>query len=646
MSARGARNRKAVAKDIATHETKQEIKQQQERRQTIANRVFGNTTTISAGQPMKPQLTSTELGRHGSRCVSSSASVSPGNRPRFNTFGTASLDPRPLRSQTPNSSSLTSNSDASQTDKSKKLYQIKSKDTQAPRGRGAGVPAKKITSYPMEGSQAPSLPGENFDADLLSANNEPRKGLWVWQGRDSGMRPYGGFDWDEDLQSGSVLVFFKQEQAPDEVPRPQLRADLATLEKAGSTWLTNALRYGRIEPYGGEESAQPFAPFSPAVRSVHLTNVHGQDHEGFRNISGSGYSHVSSAVSPGTPTHELWFSAPQHVRTPEEQTLHFLAVRNYLALLHGKPIVGAEVFEMLSTLQREIEVMHELDDRHAQPSVRDKSVQMIMHYLVSRGLDDPRYNVRAALGLLAWSEQESVRWRQQYIECFVHLAGRLTPQIENLVEFKRLSIGTRRNLNIASRSLQLQVLEVEEQLAIFDFSDLWDSKVLSSSTYRSYTAFRSFLVSFYSRMYGAWPPAAGKTWLNRKVATSLQKHLGGLYEYLVNRNVCWDSDESRPGKKWQMQNCASPNEHMNDFGLAEMLVAFDNKHGFLHIPHPLPLLPKEVPLAQPVAKKNFLSGFRKQKSNSTGDAKAQLELSILFSDATNIEKLDSSFQGW
>ena len=82
-----------------------------------------------------------------------------------------------------------------------------------------------------------------------------------------------------------------------------------------------------------------------------------------------------------------------------------------------------------------------------------------------------------------------------------------------------------------------------------------------------------------------------------------------------------------------------------------MLVTYDIKNGYAHIPHPYPLLPKEAPKAsKDKEKKGFFSSLKKDKSktstkDTTKEAKAHLQLSIVFSDATNIEKLDVNFNG-
>ncbi|KAF2741295.1 hypothetical protein EJ04DRAFT_480562 [Polyplosphaeria fusca] len=304
---------------------------------------------------------------------------------------------------------------------------------------------------------------------------------------------------------------------------------------------------------------------------------------------------------------------------------------------------------MLSTLQPEIQVMYDLDfDERANLTSRERSVQMITQYLSDNNLDDVRNSIKTALGLLAWAEQDSVKWRQGYLESFVHLAGIMSPQIEDLPDFKRLSIVTRRNLGIAAKSLQLRVMEAEETLSTFDFSDIWADSAKNSSNpiYQSYSSFRQFLINYYTKIYGNWPPNQGKSWLNRRTALALQEDIGSLYDYLVNRDVVWDSREERPGKKWQMASRTTDDFKADmDINLTDMLVTFDNRHGYLHIPHPYPLLPREVPNTKVPQKKTFFGGLKKSKVDATKDAKAHLQLSIVFSDATNIEKLDVSFNG-
>jgi hypothetical protein len=227
----------------------------------------------------------------------------------------------------------------------------------------------------------------------------------------------------------------------------------------------------------------------------------------------------------------------------------------------------------------------------------------------------------------------------------------MIPELEEVPEFKRLSVVTRRNLGIAAKTLQLRKMEAEEKLATFDFSDLWEdpSRVANNPVYQSYQAFRSFLVNHYARNYGNWPPASNKTWLNRKIVLALQDDFGSLYDYLVNRDVVWNPREERASRKWEMAHRKHDEfkADVPELGITDVLVRFDAKFGYAHIPHPYPLLPREIPKAtKEKEKKSLFSSLKKDKGkDSTKDAKAHLQLSILFSDATNIEKLDINFSG-
>jgi hypothetical protein len=306
---------------------------------------------------------------------------------------------------------------------------------------------------------------------------------------------------------------------------------------------------------------------------------------------------------------------------------------------------------MLSTLQPEIEVMYDLDhNEHSQTSARIRSVQVITKYLHNRKLDDLRNSIRRALGLLAWAEQDTIRWDAGYTEAFVHLVGMMGPDVEEMSEFRRLSAVTRRNLSMSANALQLTTLDAEERLSTFDFSDMWDEpkNSVNNPIYKSFVAFRHFLIDFFTKAYGSWPPSLDKRWLNRKAVQSLQNDFGALYDYLVNRDIVWDSQEERPGKKWQMSCQDSSQEFQADSAelpLTDMLVGFDNRHGYLHIPHPYPLLPRFVNAPKSVAKKSFFSSLKKSKNDPNKDAKTHLQLSIVFSDATNIQRLGVSFAG-
>ncbi|OCK78497.1 hypothetical protein K432DRAFT_301892 [Lepidopterella palustris CBS 459.81] len=695
MSARGARSRKAVVKNIEKKERKVAAKQfaaDLPRPKTA----FSDWTAASIRE--NAQYTSNQPTRSGSQLAtthpvpsrhsrSNSQPESSTGRPSLGgiTGTQGSADARPSRARTSTSASTTSANSAGE----KVKYQAKGKETKAPRGRGGGVPPKKtttITPLPFRGRTESNASSE-YPVYKTWANFK------IWYGNEHGFRPYRGFDFDEDMQIGSVLVYFKEEQTNDDHPLPQLRVHLDALENSGSTWLNNALLYGKLDlfeddmtPPTSPDSANPGARYPSLNSNANQPSNSDSSYRGpvpprdssktatpfgyMDSVTGQRMMHgslsaptppestvASSQESPNgyeddeiPATHELWFAAPAHVRSPQAQRLHHVAVRNFLAILHNKPIVGTDLFEMLSTLQPEIEIMYDLDhDENSQMSSRMRSVQIITQYLTSRRLDDVRNSIKRALGLIAWAEQDTVRWEEGYTESFVHLVGMMSPQIEELPEFRRLSIVTRRNLGMSANALQLKLMEAEEKLSTFDFAEMWEEPFNTDSNpvYKSFTAFRQFLATFYTAVYGSWPPKQGKNWLSRRMVMSLQEDFGSLYDYLVNRDVIWDSQEERPGKKWQMAKVASsPDDFFADcpdLPLTDMLIGFDNRHGFLHIPRPYPLLPRTVASRKAPQKKSLFSSFKRSKNDPHTDAKTHLQLSIVFSDATNIQKLGVSF---
>ncbi|KAF2643017.1 hypothetical protein P280DRAFT_515457 [Massarina eburnea CBS 473.64] len=685
MSARGARSRKAVAKNIEKQEKKAAVKQKAPvetiRRPTDAFARWPSAPPNASREFSLPtrQLTISSEASHASQTSSNSGSNA---RPAFHTVSSQESN-APARRRTSISGSTSRSDDSSMRGKDKTKYAAKGKETKAPRGRGGGVPIKK----PVNATPVPPL----FRAETSLAFTPTHQKTWmnfrIWSGGEQGMKPYAGFDFDEHMQTGTVLIYFKEEQINEERPIPQLRAEIDVLESAGSTWLNNALLFGRLDddaledddwmlPGSPESSLSPqalspnfpqppghrmLAPTSPAGRSPPPFQIDQQYYGVPRSVtaptppdSDMGYLDSSpppfSQLSQQQLTHELWFAAPAHIKTPQGQRLHHVAIRNFLAMLHDKPIVGSDFFEMLLGLQPEIQVMYDLDhDDQSRISSNERSVQMITNYLTQHKLDDVRRSIKQSMCLLAWSELDNVKWKQGYLETFVHLTGVLCPELEEVPEFRRLSLATRRNLGIAAKQLQLRVIEAEEKLGPFDFEDLWfdPTKMANHPVYQSYQAFRHFLINYYTRIYGNWPPVQGKTWLNRKMVLELQQDFGALYDYLVNRDVAWDSREERPGKKWQMVNRKTEDFRADrpDLSVTDMLVTFDNKHGYLHIPHPYPLLPREVPQSKPAVQKKSLFGLKKSKTEPAKDAKTHLQLSIIYSDATNIEKLDDSFTG-
>lgn len=501
------------------------------------------------------------------------------------------------------------------------------------------------------------------------------------------------------METGDCFIYFTEET--DGInPRPALRLHKSELEKAKSTLLSNMLRYSAIErdvdeielfpripsmktqgpartplgrisqgSYSSDEARLPRwdsldRPVRPLNRRTGTTDssrspvsprrMQTIDEPLFspssdKASSSAGYSNPDETEI----THEVWFPSPAYLKTQQAIYRHYIAQRNFFAVLYSAPIVGSDFFDMLNELQAVIDTFYELDNK----SQTQWSAQMVARYLLRRKMDDVRHNIKMALGLLAWCEKDTVRWMGGYLEAFVHCAGMMTPSVLESFEFRRLSTVTRMCLNNAANMLQLGVMEAEERLALFDLPELWLDQAGRSpppSPYQqSFAAFREFLVSYYKKSFRSWPPPPNGRgrWLTRDLARQLQRDFGALYEYLVDRSVTWSEQEASASRKWQMVRRKPLEEPLTvdnpRLPLTDMVVGFDNRHAYQHIPHPYPLLSHTIRASPPLApvKKSLFGGLKKQKSPPPRDPKEQLQIALAFNDATNLDKLGTAFHG-
>lgn len=498
------------------------------------------------------------------------------------------------------------------------------------------------------------------------------------------------------MASGDCLVYFSEDSSSHNEPRPMLRVHVDKLQEARSSFLSNLVTYGEIEQddyspppsvsgsansppayplttsnlgYLDENTVSPtreapergmMSPTRPtASRSVRSSgSAYGGNHL-LRNPRLSAFptpprsrtqSDVASSADLNNQevdvTHEIWFPAPSYIKTPHAQRRHHLATRNFLALLYDKPIVGADLFEMLSELQMVMDIMYELNE----PNRRPNTAALIVDYLVGRRLDDVRGSLTNALSLLAWSEKLDVGWDQGYLEAFVHAVGMLTRNALDRPEFKRLSPVTRHNLEKSYNGMQIKILNAEEKLGSFAFPELWHlpNVVANSPAFRASESFRDWLKTYFSSTYEQWPAKVNQHghWVTRELVHKLQEDFGAIYDVLVNRDIIWTDNEARHTRKWEMASKTALTDifspDLPGMPITDMLISFDNQHAYQHIPHPYPLLPRRVPslTAAPTKKKKIFGIGKKDKAaSSPRDPSEHMKISLAFGDATNINKL-------
>ncbi|KAL8393236.1 hypothetical protein RB595_003143 [Gaeumannomyces hyphopodioides] len=532
--------------------------------------------------------------------------------------------------------------------------------TPLPGPYGDQSPWESNSSAPMSPQQANSVRPLGFP----SAPSLPPIKRWTGGGRS--VQRWNKLRKDPELwdMDGDVLVFFGYKgQQPR--PNPSFRLSSHIIEATESRYLIMLLREG----FTDDEDMSIAGP-----RSMMMVHRHASRTES--SFSGQSGSRSAPGMSEdgeadGQISYELYFPSPPNL-TRIDQLRYHITTRNVFALLYHASLVGLSLYQTLSDLHARLEtyMSAEMDNLGA-----------IIQYLAARGIDDVRNDVEGAVSLLAWSESADVRWGEGWREFFVHCAG-MYPRVELCADFKNVSPITRALLERASLETQLRVQAAEERLAEFQYGDMWPSAVAtvastsgpvaSSPAKAAADRLQQFLVGYYSSIYGRWPPpppplannmpgvAVGdpddEMWLTRTVAQNLQKDFSALYDYLVDRDIVWDGSEARAGRKWMLVSTGGNRgfeADSEDLPMTDMLIEFDNRLRFPHIPRPYPLVPDSIPPPPSSAAARNGNGKDKagKKSNGSGtatptggrNAVVERRVALAYTEATNIMLLGSEF---
>ncbi|KAH8881679.1 hypothetical protein GQ53DRAFT_600923, partial [Thozetella sp. PMI_491] len=508
-------------------------------------------------------------------------------------------------------------------------------------------------SAPLQGEQSwdgsgPVSPPPSMQLPAIPMASTPPIKRWIGAGRP--VQRWNKLRKDPELwdPNGDVLVFFGHKgQSPR--PNPSFRLSSHIIEATESRFLVTLLREGSTE----EDIHLPPSP----IGAPPMLQRHGQ----YLNPRGPGFGPGGQPTPPvsedtsfgeadGQISYEMFFPSPAN-GSKMDQLRHHITTRNVFALLYHASLVGFSLYQAISDLHMRLEGYMPIDA---------DNVGTIINYLSARGIDDVRNEPEGAVSLLAWSEGAEVRWDEGWREAFLHCAG-MYSQLEYTADFRHVTPITRALLERACLETQLRVQAAEERLAEFEYSDMWpdaatttasaSGPVMIAPAKAAAERLQKFLIQHYTRRYGRWPPlppagdqqAIGtahsgmdgeeEVWLTRTVAQALQQDFAALYDYLVNRDVKWDGSEARSGRKWMMVSKTGNKSFEPDtteLPMTDMLVEFDNRLRFPHIPHPFPLVPESIP-AMP-------------RPNANGRAGAmERRIQLAYTEATNICILGSDF---
>ncbi|KAJ1324539.1 hypothetical protein MN608_10605 [Microdochium nivale] len=437
--------------------------------------------------------------------------------------------------------------------------------------------------------------------------------------------------WDPN---GDVLVYYGfKGQTPR--PNPSFRLSSHIIEATESRALLTLLREGLIEDEEGTMYFPPSPIGAPPMlrkqgygRSTRLTPPASED--------------LSFADADAQISYHMFFPPPKGLAKTEGHR-HAITTRNVFALLYHASLVGTTFYQALDDLLKRLDFY--------MPRGTD-NVGTILNYLSARELDDTRNDPERAISVLAWSENPNVHWEEGWREAFIHSSG-MYPYVDRCADFMAVSPITRALLDRAHLEMQLRVQLAEDRLAEFTFEISWPQATLSTDSSASASAdrLRLFFIEYYSRACGEWPPPSkpnlgrggDDVWLNRNLAQWLQRDFGALYDYLVDREVTWDESETRSTRKWMMvsKDDTRPfDPDTPDLPMTDVLIEYDNRMRYPHIPHPCPLVPDSM---SPVLAPSSTSRLKKDKhpSKVAEDRGLERRVQLAYTEATNIDMLGS-----
>ncbi|KAH6672516.1 hypothetical protein B0J14DRAFT_564142 [Halenospora varia] len=465
--------------------------------------------------------------------------------------------------------------------------------------------------------QLPALPNQSSQPPLLRWVGSGRPGqVWNKLRKDPEL-------WDN---TGDTLVYFSHDSHRSSRPPPSFRLSSHIIENTDSRYLNDMLQAGYIDNgYSNDYNMPPSPISSPIMRSGYRS--HGRAHQVTPPMSDDAYE--------GAISYELSFPAP-NLQSRTETVRHQATTRNVFALLYGASLVGYNLYQALVDL-------HERLEEYMPPD--QDAAAMIIEYLVARGMDDVRNEPSAAASLLSWCEGQAVRWEAGWKEAFVHAAG-MYNRLEGCLDYKFITPISRALLERSSLEITVRVHNAQDRLIDWDFGDMWPMMTSHPPPARAaFERLRSFVLHHYKSAFENWPPAAvGEVWLTRDLARTLQKDFGALYDYLVNRDVVWDCSEERSGRKWNIIHPGNKgfDSDTDDLPFTDILVAFDNRNKFPHIPHPYPLTP-EIMVSKSSSRENLLKSSSKRSGKPVEDKMAERRAALAYTESTNIYLLSSDF---
>ncbi|KAI5254046.1 hypothetical protein E4T42_02599 [Aureobasidium subglaciale] len=227
------------------------------------------------------------------------------------------------------------------------------------------------------------------------------------------------------------------------------------------------------------------------------------------------------------------FRLPPLGEDVEKINRYNLAIRNFIATIIRKPIIGNTLVSALEDLQ--IVAKHVFKLQH-QP----EKAAAFVHDLVENMKFDNFINRPADIcKFLAWTEK--TRWSRGFVETFAHCVGMLNCGHLDQESLEELSPTSRTLLEQSCTKMHYSLMTAEIPLTVFAIGPTIMREVEDyAGIQQSLLAFQNFLHRYYAQLYGTWPPPMRQSsahWLTRSMVQRLQKDFGNLHDLLVDTNI-------------------------------------------------------------------------------------------------------------
>ncbi|CAI6335663.1 unnamed protein product [Periconia digitata] len=349
-------------------------------------------------------------------------------------------------------------------------------------------------------------------------------------------------------------------------------SDWDGLRRDSDLWFENGNCLVHLYARGQSRRGASFCvPFKTLTRSrcrplfdsyfPHIAEPLGSDVKNQTRIPGS-----RDKDKPFSPKIELYIPAPASA-TKEEAFEWHLTTRNFFAYIFSKPLVGKHLGRALVNLEERISRFCSHDDSRSK----------FLSYAERQGyrdyVDCPDY----ALAMLYYGEHYKLR--SIWIDAFAHCVG-MNESLPMSPEYMLISSLTKALIVRAYLEMDIHLGRATAAVREFLMDDVSPTHLgLSEGALAHIDRFRSFLQGFYIEKFGYWPPPKGVNF-PKVMFQSMYHDFKNLYDYLVDPESTADFSSQKPasGGICVLQNIES----------------FDKRHKFPSLPHPLPLLPKEV----------------------------------------------------